>query len=317
MARKSRRNTAADNTAAEPVTVFNTAIYARLSLEDGGKKGADTLDAQIELVRHFITQRPYLRLRAVFTDNGETGMNFDRPGFAAMMEEVKQGRINCIVVKDLSRLGRNYIDTGNYLETIFPLLKTRFIAVNDNYDNADFISRDNLVVSLKNLINDVYSKDISRKVKAAMAVKQRRGDFLGSNAAYGYLRRADDNRKLVVNPETAPTVRDIFAKRLAGESYAGIARDLNNAGTPSPARYLYLNGLVRHNKFANCLWDPTTVKGILKNPVYIGCMALGKKQSRTALGLPQLYVSPDKWLITPDAHEAIIDKKTFDAVVLL
>ena len=317
MARKSRRSTNITNDGGIEVAspIFKTAIYARLSLEDGGKSSSCSIQNQVQLVRNFIDQAPGLQLAATFVDNGETGMNFDRPAWNDLIAQCRRGRVNCIVVKDLSRLGRNYIETGSYLEKIFPLLETRFISINDNYDShRTAASRDDLLISLKNLLNDVYAKDISRKVKAAMETKQRRGEFLGSHAAYGYLRCAKDNRRLVINEETAPIVKDIFKWKLAGQGFGAICRRLNSAGVPSPSRYLYLKGMVWHEKFANCIWKPTTIRGILKNPVYTGCMAMGKKKSRIALGLPQICVEPDKWLVLPNTHEPIVDKETFALV---
>ena len=304
-----------NDTAANCNRIFQTAIYARLSFDDSNKKDSDTIENQVYFVMQFIDGQPDLHLCATFIDNGETGVNFDRPQFNKMMEAVKSGGINCIVVKDLSRFGRNYIEIGNYLEKIFPFMGVRFISVNDGYDNHDPASSyDGLAISLKSLINDVYAKDISRKVKSAMETKQKKGEFLGSNASYGYLRCEENDSKLVVNEETAPTVKDIFRWKLEGESYTTICRKLNSMGVASPGKYLYKKGLVQHRKYANSIWNPETVKGILKNPVYTGCTVMGKRRSRLTQGLPCVSVSPDEWIILPDKHEAIIDKETFEAV---
>jgi len=323
MARRSRKELDTTDTAIvhmdiatqSNIKIFKTAIYARLSAEDSGKKDSDTIENQIHLVKQYISERPYLQLTAVFSDNGETGTKFDRPQFNKMMDAVRRSDIDCIVVKDLSRFGRNYIETGNHLEKIFPFMGTRFISVNDGYDNQDpNSSYDNLSISLKSLINDVYAKDTSRKVKAALEAKQRKGEYLGAYAAYGYLRSDIDDSKLVVNNETAPTVRDIFRWKLEGESYTSIARKLNDIGILSPGRYLYQNCMVRHDKYSKSIWKPETVKGILMNPVYMGYMSQGKRKSRLLLGLPSTAKKSDEWINIPDMHEAIVDKETFEAV---
>ncbi len=165
---------------------YKTAAYVRLSVEDSGKPGADTIEGQKALLTSFIESKSDMELVALFCDNGRTGTDFDRPQFEKMMEEVRKGRVNCIVVKDLSSFGRNYKETGNYLERIFPFLGVRFIAVNDNFDTLTAErTQDGYIVPLKNLINEVYSKDISKKSASALHVKQQRGEFIGAWAPMG------------------------------------------------------------------------------------------------------------------------------------
>lgn len=197
--------------------IYKTAAYVRLSVEDSGKPGADTIEGQKALLTSFIESKSDMELVSLFCDNGRTGTDFDRPQFEKMMEEVRKGRVNCIVVKDLSRFGRNYKETGNYLERIFPFLGVRFIAVNDNFDTLTAErTQDGYIVPLKNLINEVYSKDISKKIDAALTIKQQRGEFIGAWAPYGYRKDPDDKHHLVINEETAPTVRQIFKWRSEG-----------------------------------------------------------------------------------------------------
>ena len=211
--------------------VYKTAAYVRLSVEDSGKHGADTIEGQKALLTSFIENKTDMELVALFCDNGRTGTDFDRPQFEKMMEEVRKGRVNCIVVKDLSRFGRNYKETGNYLERIFPFLGVRFIAVNDNYDSlGDKKASDDLIIPFKNLINEAYCRDISVKIRSQLEIKRKNGQFLGSFAAFGYLKDEQNKNKLVVDQYAADIVRDIFKWKLEGVSPQDIADALTKMG---------------------------------------------------------------------------------------
>jgi len=295
--------------------IRKTAIYARLSSEDLGRPDGGTIENQILLVKKYIENKPYLRLCETFTDNGQTGTNFNREGFQNLMTAIKRGKIDCIVVKDLSRFGRDYIETGDYLEKILPFLGVRFISINDGYDSHDPAkSGDVLTVALKNFINDIYAKDISRKVKSAFEVKQRKGEYIGSVAPYGYLKDPNNRHKFIINEETAPVVRDMFRWKAEGMSNTIIARKLDEAGIMSPSNYLYLKGLLYHEKYSKKnLWSRDCVKQILKSPVYIGHMAQGKTKSDLSLGWNKKFQSKDNWIITENTHEPIIDLPTFMA----
>lgn len=295
--------------------IYKTAAYVRLSVEDSGKPGADTIEGQKALLTSFIEDKPDMELTALFCDNGRTGTDFDRPQFEKMMEEVRKGRVNCIVVKDLSRFGRNYKETGNYLERIFPFLGVRFIAVNDSFDTLIAErTQDGYIVPLKNLINEVYSKDISKKIDAALSVKQRNGEFIGAWAPYGYRKDPDDKHHLVVNEETAPTVRQIFKWRSEGVSVVQIGRRLNDAGILSPSAYLYETGEVKTEKYKGVPWHTQILKSILAHPVYIGHMVQGRKKQSFYEGKRQTYVDEANWIIVRNTHEPIIDEETFEAV---
>lgn len=229
---------------------YRTAAYVRLSVEDSGKPGADTIEGQKNLLLRFIEDDPTLTLYRLFCDNGRTGTDFQRPEFEKLMDAVKRGEVDCIVVKDLSRFGRNYKETGNYLERIFPFLGVRFIAVNDGFDTLTAQrGADGYLVPLKNLINEVYSKDISRKSGSALAAKQKNGDFIGAWAPYGYRKQPDNPRKLEPDEATAPVVRQIFRWRAEGVSVTQIARRLNDEGVPSPSAYLYNTGACKTEKY--------------------------------------------------------------------
>ena len=265
---------------AEPAArIYKAAGYIRLSVEDGGKPGADTLEGQKALIRGFISQQPDMELVGLFCDNGKTGTDFARPQFEQMMELVRRGKADCLVVKDLSRFGRNYKETGNYLERIFPFLGVRFVAINDAFDTLSAErTQEGYIVPLKNLINEVYSKDISRKSGTALQTKQLSGDFIGAWAPYGYDKDPANKNHLIVNEKTAPVVRQIFRWRAEGVSVVQIGRRLNEAGIPSPSAYLYETGAVKTEKYKNAPWYTTTVKSILSRPVYLGHMVQGRKR---------------------------------------
>ena len=284
-------------------------------MEDSGKPGADTIEGQKALLLSFIENKNDMELISVFCDNGRTGTDFDRPQFEKMMDAVRSGKIDCIVVKDLSRFGRNYKETGNYLERIFPFLGVRFIAVNDNFDTLTAErTQDGYIVPLKNLINEVYSKDISKKIDAALTVKQQRGEFIGAWAPYGYRKDPNDKHHLVINEETAPTVKQIFKWRSEGISVVQIGRKLNNAGILSPSAYLYETGEVKTEKYKGVLWQTQIVKSILAHPVYIGHMVQGRKKQSFYEGKRQAAVDKENWIIVRNTHEPIIDEETFEKV---
>ena len=294
---------------------YQTAAYIRLSIEDSGKPGSDTIEGQRNLILAYIEGQADLRLVEVYCDNGHTGTNFDRPDFERMMEDVRRGKINCIVVKDLSRFGRNYHETSNYLLRIFPFLGVRFVAVNDHFDTETAVETEyGLVMPLKNIINDTYSRDISRKISSAIETKERRGQFIGVYAPYGYRKSDDDRHKLAPNPETAPIIKEIFALRLQGLGYMGIARLLNGQGVPSPGAYLYQRGLSKQEKYRDAIWAAWNIKEILRDEVYLGHLVQGKrtnvsyKQARKERNAPA-----SEWRVFRNAHEPLIDEDTFAA----
>lgn len=294
---------------------YRTAAYVRLSVEDSGKPGADTIEGQKNLLLHFIENEKSLSLYGLFCDNGRTGTDFERPEFEKLMEAVKHGEVDCIVVKDLSRFGRNYKETGNYLERIFPFLGVRFIAVNDGFDTLTAErGADGYLVPLKNLINEVYSKDISKKSGSALATKQKNGDFIGAWAPYGYRKCADDPHKLEPDEATAPIVRQIFQWRVDGMSVTRIAKKLNDSGIPSPSAYLYNTGVCRTEKYNGAIWHIQAVKIILTRQVYIGHMVQGTKRQSFYENRRQYKKPQEEWVIVENTHEPIIDRDTFEKV---
>lgn len=297
------------------VRIYRTGGYVRLSVEDSGKPGADTIEAQKAQILGYIEQQPDMTFCGVFCDNGHSGTNFERPAFEQLMNEIRTGKIDCIVVKDLSRFGRNYLETGIYLERLFPYLDVRFVAINDHFDTLTAErSKDGYIIPLKNMINEAYSKDISKKSSSALATKQRNGEFIGSWAPYGYQKSAADHHKLEINEETAPIVRMIFQWRLSGLGYLQIARQLNEQNIPAPARYHYMRGEAKTERFANSIWHVPMVKKILLSEVYIGNMVQGRNRNALSEGRKMKKVPKDQWIVVCGTHEALIDEKTFYAV---
>lgn len=298
------------------LTVFETALYGRLSVLDNGKVDGDSLESQIALMEQYVAQRPYLHYVKLYQDNGYTGTNFDRPAWDELLRDVRSGRINCIVVKDLSRLGRNYIETGEFLEKDCPRLGVRFISINDGYDSAALNSTEELTAALKNIINDYYAKDISRKACSALATKRKRGEYIGSYAPYGYQKDPANKNHLIIDPVTAPIVRQIYEWRAEGAGYGTITRRLNEQDIPSPGRYRFEQGIVTNNnkKGTKLLWNRHALTDILRNPVYIGHLAQGKCRASLYQGIPAHTVSEEEWDIAYHTHDPILSQELFDAV---
>lgn len=295
--------------------IYKVGGYARLSVEDSGKKDADTIEAQKELLESHIAAQPDMQFCGLYCDNGRTGTNFQRPEFERLMGDVRAGKIDCIVVKDLSRFGRNYKETGNYLERIFPFLDVRFVAVSDNFDTLTAErSQDGYIVPLKNIINEAYSKDISRKISSALEVKQRAGEFIGAWAAYGYRKCAGDKHRIEPDPATAPIVREIFSLRMGGMSFNKIAKRLNDEKIPTPSQYLHQIGCIKTDRYDNAKWNPQVAKKITESEVYLGHMVQGKKKSDISRGLKQHHTQRNDWIIVKNTHEPLIDEDTFRAV---
>lgn len=317
MARTSRKpkKTPHSQARSEQSKLYRVAIYARLSVEDNGKD-SDSIESQIEYLEAFIAKDPTLRKVAVFVDNGYTGTNFMRPEFQRLIDAARSGDINCVVVKDLSRLGRNYVETGEFLEKVCPFIGLRFISVNDHYDSEAVSNNAQLAASLSNIINDFYAKDISRKVSSALRTKMEKGDYIGAWEKYGYLKDPNNKNRLIVNPETASVVRQIFLWRCEGMSYMGINKKLNGMGIPSPGQYKADRGIVTNNnqKPRRILWNRHLVTEILKDICYLGHMAQRKSGQCLYAGVPFGRVDEQDWIIAYNTHEAIIDQELFDKV---
>ena len=266
---------------------FLTALYVRLSLEEQEGDLTEKIRNQRELLLEYIREKPEFQLVDIYCDNGCSGTNFDRPQWQRLMEDAKAGQVNCIIVKDLSRLGRNYIEAGNYLEKVFPFMGVRFIAISDGYDSEHLKPEDTgLLLPLKNIINASYAKDLSQKVSSARHVQRGRGEFTGSVVPFGYKKDQQRKGRFVVNENEAAVVRQIFRMFGEGESYSEIARELNRLRIPSPQ---------------GKLWRYQSIRGIIANEVYLGKMIQGKRCSR----------EPDV-VTVENTHDAIITEDLFE-----
>ncbi len=289
--------------------VYDVAAYVRLSAEDNEQNSIQT---QEEYIKDYIAQQDDLRFVETFADNGETGTNFERPAFQRMMEAVKLGRINCVVVKDLSRLGRDYIEVGRYMNEIFPLMGVRFIAINDDHDSMTKIAC-NYIIPLKNIINTMYAKDISAKVQSSILLKQKQGLFIGNYAPYGYRKDPYNPEHLLVDEQTAPIVQEIFHWRAQGKSFLWICRELDALGIPSPLAHLSKQGNYFHqDRFAEALWYPKVIQQILRSETYLGHLVQGKRKNLVLNRATEM--PPEDWIRVENTHAPIIEKGLFEQV---
>lgn len=293
-------------------------LYLRISREDGDKAESDSIANQRDLITAFLEKHPEITLHKVWIDDGYTGVNFDRPDFIRMMESVKNKKTNCIIVKDFSRLGRNFIETGKYIEKIFPFMGVRFISVNDDYDSArPRTASDNLIVPVKNLMNDAYCRDISIKIRSQQDIKRRKGQFIAPFAMFGYLKDPEDKHHLIIDEFASEVVRDMFHLVLDGYSAEAIADRLNEQGLPSPLEYKRLLGSTYKTPFRRnpkAVWTATAVLRILKNPVYIGTLEQGKRSSPNYKVKKQFAVPEEQWAVKENTHEPAVSRDTFENV---
>ncbi len=295
------------------------ARYIRLSQEDENEGESNSVINQRELLKTFVKSSPDLSQYEVveFCDDGYSGTNFDRPGVKALLEEVRAGNIQCIIVKDLSRFGRNYIDLGDYLEQIFPFLGVRFISVNDRFDSNDFDgTTGGLDVGFRNLIYSLYSRDLSQKVRSAKKTRMEKGEFISSHAPYGYAKSSENRKKLVIDEKAASIVRCIFAMAEEEKNAVQIAAHLNSENIPTPYVYKRLMGCDRKfNVVGNTnYWHNTTILTIIRDERYTGKMVNGKNRNPVVGCKHGKRVPKSEWIIVPHTHEAIISEELFASV---
>lgn len=293
--------------------LFKVAVYIRLSREDGDKEESDSVGNQRKLLTEYVNKQDDFILCDVYIDDGFTGTNFNRPDFQRMIADIEDGKVNCVVVKDLSRFGRDYIDTGRYLERIFPELGVRFISVTDHIDSIK--QAYDMLLPIKNIFNEQYARDISNKIQATVKSKQKAGEFIGAFTSYGYKKSPVNKNKLVVDEYAADVVRRVFSMYLQGIGKQSIAKVLNAEGILCPSEYKKLNG----ENYKNCnrlkttsYWTYSTIKNMLQNEMYIGNMVQGKKHQR--MRSKQRMVDKENWIRVENTHEPIIDRDTWDKV---
>ena len=297
---------------------WKAALYIRLSREDGDQAESNSITSQREILKEYLKLHPDIEFYDFYVDDGWSGTTFDRPDFKRMMEDIYSGRVNCVIVKDLSRFGRNYTDAGHYLDNVFVRYQIRFIALNNGVDTATNhmnAATRCITVGVQNVINESLAATTSVNVRGTLNVNREQGKFIGSFAAYGYRKDPTDHHRLVVDPETAPVVQLIFQKFLDGRSIIGIAKDLNELGIPNPTRYKQLKGFnYRHpaGQKLDGLWPDSSVRRILRNEVYIGNMVQGKTTTISYKISKCRTLPKSDWIVVEDTHEAIIDRETFE-----
>lgn len=300
---------------------YKAAAYMRLSREDGDKVESDSIQNQRALIKESIKKKQNIKLIDEYVDDGYSGTNFERPAFKKLIEDIGKGKIDCIIVKDLSRLGRNYIETGRYLEKVFPVLGVRFIAITDNYDSTEKNGdADQIIIPFKNLINDAYCRDISTKIRSQLDVKRKNGQFIGSFASYGYAKDEKNKNKLVPDEYAANIVRYIFDLKLDGLSSYDIKDKLNELGVLTPLEYKKLCGFQYNSGFrskSNPEWSVTTVNRILRNEIYTGTMVQGKHKKISYKVKKSKDMDEANWIRVENTHDAIVSKAEYDLVQIL
>lgn len=293
--------------------VFNVGIYTRLSREDDNFGESESIQNQKDYITKFVIDKGW-NIVKTYSDDGFTGTNFDRPGFKEMLSDIESHKINLVVTKDMSRLGRDHIDTGHYMERYFPKHQIRYIAINDGIDTFSKNSNNDMAI-FRSVINDQYAKDISNKVKSVMDVKRNNGKFIGSFAPYGYKKNPLDKNKLVVDESTAPIVKRIYLLYSMGLGYARIANVLNQESILCPSAYKKTQNPNYNNASARLhLWATETVRLLLTNPTYIGNMAQNKYKKVNYKVKKLITIPRENWIVIENTHEPIIEKDIYDLI---
>ena len=293
---------------------YDVGNYLRLSV-DSDYTGSDSLENQRKLAHEFVSRHPDLNIVREYVDDGKTGTDFSRPAFSRMMADLKAGLINCVIVKDLSRFGREYIEAGNYIEKVFPFLGVRFISIVDRYDSADEnCDRELLLISLKNLMHEMYAKDISKKVGSTFRMKQEKGIFYRSaTIPYGY-QMNESGTNYVICKQTAPIVQEIFRQCSEGISNYTISRWLYQNHIQTPGQYFQSGSVYRKEADELKLWHYSTIKRMLENPVYIGNIIRHKSEQSFFSGKKVSLVPEQEQIVIENNHEPIIDRQMFEDV---
>lgn len=303
--------------------IYHAAIYVRLSKEDGdvanaAKAESNSISNQKNLIKDFLKDKEDIVVVSERVDDGYSGSNFERPAFQMMLEDIKKGTVDCVIVKDLSRFGREYIDSGRYIERLFPALGVRFIAINDNYDSLSGKDQsDEIIIPFKNLINDAYCRDISIKIRSHLEIKRKNGEYIGSFTPFGYMKSGDDYHKIVIDPYAANVVQDIFKMKLHGMSQDGIAGRLNETGVLPPAEYKASNGSSYQTGFKakeKSEWTSVMVKRILTNEVYVGNLVQGRRTTPNHKVKKTVLKEECDWIRIEKNHEPVIGDREFEIV---
>ncbi len=297
--------------------MIQMAAYCRLSKDDGENKISESIENQMKLIREYVSKSEDLEIADVYIDDGYSGLYFaDRPQFQRMMEDIYRGKIQGVITKDISRLGREHIETSNYIERVFPSLGIRYIAILDGVDSVSHSNEE--LAQFKTLFNDMYSRDISKKIRGALSAQKKKGQFMSGFAPYGYIRDPEDKHHFLVDEKAAGVVRRIFCMYLEGYSRDGIAKKLNEEGVLPPSEY---KRKVQGLKYANARekagvkgWAYPTINVILKNRVYTGVMIQHKSEKISYKVRKCQYIPEEEQYIVEGTHEAIISRDTFEQV---
>lgn len=298
------------------VNKYQIAIYIRLSKEDGKlREESNSITMQRLLLQKYAAENFVDYELSEFCDDGYTGTNFERPGMQAMLESVRNNEINCIIVKDFSRFARDYIELGSYLEQIFPFSGVRFISINDNYDSNNYRgSLADIDVNFKSLLYDLYSRDLSGKVRSSLAIRKEKGQYVSANSPFGYEKSPEDRHALVIAEDEAEIVRRIFSLTVEGYTSVEIARMFNETQVKTPIEFKMEKGKTRRlPKGERFLWNSSTICRILKNEIYIGNI-VQKKYIKDFVGGKNHLNPREDWLVAYGHHEPVIDKEIFDRV---
>lgn len=294
--------------------MYAVGIYARLSVDFHDRKN-ESIETQIAIAKEFIKKQNDMVLFDCYIDIGKTGTNFDREGFERMMKDARMHKINCIIVKDLSRFGRNYIEIGNYLEKIFPYMGIRFISVNDAYDSKNYKEKTtDLDINFKNLLYDLYSQDLSQKIRSALSIRKEEGQYISGTSPFGYEKNAEDRHCLQIAEEEAKIVKQIFSLAMEGYTSTQIAKLFNETHVKTPLEFKIEKGKSKRKpKGETFLWSSSSICQILKNEIYIGNM-VQKKYEKDFVG-GKTHIKPrTEWLVSEHHHEPIVEKSVFDKV---
>lgn len=292
---------------------YHAALYIRLSKEDESEGPSQSVQNQESLLREFVQQHR-LSVYDTYIDDGWSGTSFDRPAFQRMIADIESKKVNMVITKDLSRLGRDYILTGHYMERYFPEHRVRYISLLDGIDTG-VDSTANDITPFRAIMNDMYAKDISKKIKSVKRDKQRKGQFIGGKPVYGYKMHPTEKNKIVIDEEVAPIVRRIFALALSGMSCRNIATLLNQEGIPTPATYANLP-VARPGPYTG-LWSSERISDMLQNETYIGNMVQGRSVKISYKSKKCLKQDPANWVVVEGTHEPLVDRETFQKVRML
>ena len=296
--------------------IYRAGLYLRLSKDDENKGESVSIGTQRAILTDFCTANHY-RIHKYYIDDGYSGLNFERPGFQELLEDVERGLVNMVITKDLSRLGRDYIMTGYYSEIFFQTKGVRYIAIADDFDSN---KGGNEIAPFKNILNDMYARDISKKIRNAKHQRAKQGLFISGQTPYGYQKDPRNRNQLNIDPEAAAVVRIIFSLAERGMGSVAIAAELKARRIVTPSVYKYQRGDERFSRYPalkngdHCAWCATTISQILKNPVYIGTLICLKTEVTNYKTKRQSSVPPERQIVTPNAHEAIIDEEQFQRV---